>query len=179
MDYSPIVLKNKGVPIKLAQVTALGADIFERALNENDEVIEQEKMLRFTNNVVAEIEQHWGGLENWQTALEQMPVSTIRQTLSYALKMNLSEVGEAMLDGEIIVYSNAIGVAWAIANGVDPIVASRMLKQSAVLAEEQKQSMQKVMDLAVQENFPGDSGTQPGPKRAARSKSSGTSAQPK
>lgn len=177
MDYSPIVLKNKGIPITLAKVNKTeGLDEFAREYDEAGEPITETLNIRFTNNVISEIEEFYGSLESWQERLEKQPVSTLRQTIAFALRRHVSAVGEAMLEGENMQYSNIIGIAWAIANGVDPIVASRMLKQSAALAEEQKrilkEALQQEQDKAVASL--GDSGSQPGPKRAARSKSSGS-----
>lgn len=177
MDYTPLVLKNKGVPCEFAKVKKFGPkdDDWAREYDETGEPVIEVLNVRFTNNVIAELEQHWGGLEKWQQSLETMPVSTIRQTFAYALRKSNMEVGEAMLDGEQMKYSNIIGVAWAIANGVDPTIASRLLAQSVALANEQKRIITEA--LATQENeiadSLGDSGSQPGPKRAARSKNSG------
>jgi hypothetical protein len=175
MDYSPIVLKNKGVPCEFVKVKKIDETLYERVLNEDGEIVKDTLMVRFTNNTIADIEQHWGTLEAWQEALTARPVSTCRDTLSFALRRPILEIGEAMIDGEIMTYSNVIGIAWAIANGVDPIVASRMLKQSAVLAEAQKETLNKALEQnnqLIQDSL-GDSGSKPGPKRAARSKNSG------
>lgn len=175
MDYSPIVLKNKGIEIPLAKVTKIeGVEDYVREYAEDGEPVIEKVWLRFNNNVISDIEEHYGGLELWQQRLEQHPISTLRQTLSFALRRHVVQVGEAMLEGENLTYSNAIGVAWAIANGVDPIVASRMLKQSAELASEQKRLMQEILTEQMKtQNSPGESGSQPGRKRAARTKSSG------
>lgn len=176
MDYSPIVLKNKGVPITLAKVNKTeNIDEFTREYDDVGEPVTESVNIRFTNNVISEIEEFYGSLEQWQERLEKQPVSTLRQTLAFSLRRHVSSVGEAMLEGENMQYSNAVGIAWAIANGVDPIVASRMLKQSAALAEEQKRILKEAL-MEQQEQItasPGDSGSQPGPKRAARTKSSG------
>ena len=183
MDYSPIVLKNKGVPVKFYKTKKAenGLDVWEREYDEVGEPIVVDSFVRFNNNVIADIEVHWGSLEEWQERIEKQPVHTLRQTLAFATRRHSSDIGEAMLDGEVLGYSNVIGTAWAIANGVDPIMASRMLKQSAELAEEQKRLLNEAMDAQQEktQDFLGDSGIQPGPKRAVRTKSSGTSAQPK
>lgn len=181
MDYSPIVLKNKGIEIALVKVIKIdGAEDYVREYAEDGEPVIEKVWLRFNNNVISDIEEHYGGLELWQQRLENHPISTLRQTLAFALRRHVVAIGEAMIEGENLTYSNAIGIAWAIANGVDPIVASRMLKQSAALADEQKQAMQSILteQVTIQDSL-GESGSQPGPKRAARTKSSGTSAQPK
>jgi hypothetical protein len=183
MDYSPIVLKNKGVPTKFYKTKKVegGLDLWEREYDDVGEPIIVESFVRFNNNIIADIEVHWGSLEDWQDKLEKQPVHTLRQTLAFATRRHNVDIGEAMLDGEVLGYSNVIGTAWAIANGVDPIMASRMLKQSAELAVEQKRMLNEAMSQQQEktQDFLGSSGTQPGPKRAARTKSSGTSAQPK
>jgi hypothetical protein len=176
MDYSPIVLKNKGIPCNLIKVQRVqGTEEFERIFTDDGEPIIEQVNIKFTNNVIAEIEMHWGSLESWQEKLEAMPVSTLRQTMAFCLKRHPVEVGEAMLDGEVLTYSNVIGAAWGIANGVDPMVASGMLKQSTALANEQRRILNDAMKEQQEktEAFLGSSGSRPGPKRAARSKSSG------
>jgi hypothetical protein len=175
MDYSPIVLKNKGIPCIFAKTRKVDESTYEREFDDEGNPVTENLMVRFTNNTIADIEQHWGNLELWQEALGQRPTMTCRDTLAFALKRNIVDIGEAMLEGEIMMYSNVIGIAWAIANGVDPIVASKMLKQSAVLAEAQKDTLNKAMEATnktIQDSL-GDSGSKPGPKRAARSKNSG------
>ena len=81
-----------------------------------------------------------------------------------------------MLDGEVVMYSNVIGTAWSIANGVDPTTASLMLQQSVGLAKEQKQALNEELNKSLENlnSSPGPSGTDSGPKRASRSKSSGS-----
>jgi hypothetical protein len=176
MDYSPIVLKNKGISVEVAKVKQVEPQVWEREYDEVGETVKETVFIRFSNNVISDIEDHWGSLDLWQQALEQRPVSTIRQTLAYSLKKAPDAIGEMMLEGQTIHYSNAIGVAWALANGVDPTSASRMLKQSAELAEEQKKMLNEQINQStvMMENSLGKSGTQPGAKRAARTKSSGS-----
>lgn len=173
MDYTPIVLKNKGVPANFAKTKKVGVkdDDWTRETDEEGNPQIEVLHVRFTNNAIAEIEDHFGTLEKWQEALEQQPFKTIRQTLAFVLKRPATQVGEAMLDGDIVMYSNVIGVAWSIANGVDPIAASRMLKESLGLAEEQK----KALNEALTQNLDslGDSGSNSGAKPTGRSKSSG------
>jgi hypothetical protein len=180
MDYSPIVLKNKGVPVQFAAVTKISDSEYERQYDEVGEVIIETVNVRFTNNIIADIEEHWGTLDIWQQTLEAKPITTLRQTLAYATRRPLLLIGDAMLEGETMQYSNAIGVAWAIANGVDPTVASTMLKQSSVLAEEQRKILKEALTAGLEqqqepqtENSPGKSGTRPGRKRAAPLKNSG------
>lgn len=174
MDYTPIVLKNKGIPTEFAK-TQKSESGWGRVVDEDGEPEKEIVFVKFTNNSISDIELHFGGLETWQEQLEKFPITTIRQTLAFVLKRDIHDVGEAMLDGEVVMYSNVIGTAWSIANGVDPTTASRLLKQSVGLANEQKQSLNEQLNKAMQENSSlGTSGSDSGPKRASRSKTSGT-----
>jgi hypothetical protein len=179
MDYTPLVLKNKGIPVQFCVVKKVSDVDYEREYDEVGEPLKETVYIRFTNNVIADIEEHWGNLEAWQTSLEAQPITTLRQTIAFATKRPVRSVGEAMIEGESMDYSNAIGVAWALANGVDPIAASRMLKQSKVLAEEQRKILSEALTVGNSEeteDSPGESGTPPGRKRAAPLKNSGNSA---
>lgn len=149
--------------------------MWERTYTEDGEVEKTVHHIKFTNNVISDIEVHFGGLEAWQQSLEKFPITTVRQTFAFVLKRELMEVGEAMLDGEVVMYSNVIGTAWSIANGVDPTTASLMLRQSVGLANEQKQALNEELNKSLEklDSSPGLSGTDSGPKRASRSKSSG------
>lgn len=173
MDYSPVILKNKGVPCKFIKLVENG-ETWERVVDEDGEPKTETQFVKFTNNSISDIELHYGGLDAWQEQLEKFPVTAVRQTLSFVLQQEPVRVGEAMLDGEIVMYSNVIGTAWSIANGVDPTVASQVLQQSTRLAEEQKRLLNDQMSKAVKVTpSPGTSGTDSGPKRASRSKNSG------
>jgi hypothetical protein len=175
MDYTPVVLKNKAVSIRFYKVKKIQPEnVWVREQTEEGEDIIESSFVKFTNNSIADIEDFFGGLEAWQEKLEKLPVNTIRQTLAFALRKDVEEVGEAMLDGEVVIYSNIIGTAWAIANGVDPTVASRMLQNSAQLAEEQRKQLNETLINQTLPDSPGPNGTASGPKRASRSKSSGS-----
>jgi hypothetical protein len=173
MDYTPIVLKNKGIPCEFAKVKKTG-DSFTRSYTETGEVEKEVIHVKFTNNSISDIELHFGGLEAWQEQLEKFPITTVRQTLAFALKRDVEETGEAMLDGEVVMYSNVIGTAWSIANGVDPSLASRLLQQSLGLANDQKQALnQELVKTLDTVDSLGTNGSDSGPKRASRSKNSG------
>ena len=149
--------------------------MWERVYTEDGEVEKVVYNVKFTNNVISDIEIHFGGLEAWQEKLEKFPLTTVRQTLAFVFRKDVIEVGEAMLDAEVVMYANIIGTAWSIANGVDPTIASRMLLQSVGLAKEQKQALNEELNKTLEkmDSSLGLSGTDSGPKRASRSKSSG------
>lgn len=173
MDYSPVILKNKGVPCKFIKLAKNG-ETWERVVNEDGEPELETLFIKFTNNSISDIELHFNGLENWQEQLEKFPITTVRQTLAFVLRRDAIQIGEAMLDGEVVMYSNVIGTSWSIANGVDPTVASQMLKQSVGLADEQKRLLNEQLSKTLKTtSSPGTSGSDSGQKRASRSKNSG------
>jgi len=174
MDYSPVILKNKGVPCEFVKTQKSG-DVWERVYKEDGEIEKVTYHVKFTNNAISDIELHFNGLEAWQEKLEKLPITTVRQTLAFALRKDVLEIGEAMLDGEVVMYSNVVGTAWSIANGVDPTIASRMLWQSVGLANEQRETLNKELSKSLEkiDSSLGLSGTDSGPKRASRSKNSG------
>lgn len=174
MDYTPVVLKNKGVPCEFAKTQKTEIS-WQRITDEEGEPQKETLFVKFTNNSISDIELHFNGLEAWQEQLEKFPITTIRQTLAFVLRRDVFDVGEAMLDGEVVMYSNVIGTAWSIANGVDPITASQLLKQSVGLANEQKQALNEELNKTMKASSSlGTSGTDSGPKRANRSKTSGS-----
>ena len=175
MDYTPIILKNKGVPIEFAVVEKQADGTYRRKFNEEGEPEIYKAYVRFTHNTIADIEDKYLTLELWQKAMEARPTSTVRDTFAIALGKEPYEIGESMLDGRIFDYSNAISASWGIANGVDPTVASRLLRQGNELAKNQlqEQNLAITQSLDLQDS-PGKTGSQSGTKRAAASKSSGS-----
>jgi hypothetical protein len=175
MDYTPIVLKNKGVPAEFAKTKKNDDGTWSRVFGADGEPETHVLHIRVTNNTVAEMEETWGSLDGWQDAMDKQPILTLRKTLSLALRRDPYEIGESMLEGQQVTYQNCVAVAWAIANGVDPTAASLALRQSAGLAEEQRRVVEQALlqnPLSAQDS-PGKSGSTSGRKRAARSKSSG------
>ena len=178
MDYTPIILKNKGVPCSFSKVKYINENppTWEKVYDAEGNIVAESLNIKFTNNSIADIETHYKGLDNWQNQLESLPVSSIRQTFSFVLNLPVNQVGEMMLEGELLHYSNVIGAAWAIANGVDPKVASRMLRQSAELAVNQRKTLNETLTETLNlgtEDSPGTNGSDSGSKPASRSKNSG------
>lgn len=141
MDYTPIVLKNKGVPILLAVVERSEGGAWKRKFDEEGEYEKHTAYVRFNHNTIADIEDRFGDLEQWQKMQETRGTSTVRETLSICLAQDKEKIGESMLEGALTDYQNAIAMAWSICNGVDPTTASRLLRQAEKLAEEQRQAI--------------------------------------
>jgi 3-methyladenine DNA glycosylase AlkD len=103
--------------------------------------------------------------------------------LGLLLKEPLDKAGMRMIEGNLTDYTNAVGVGWALANGVDPTVASRLLKQAEaavdsqvkMLNEELKKTVQEMEDEATH----GEPQSQRGAKPTKGSKTSGKPAPPK
>lgn len=176
MDYTPIILKNKGVPVEFAVVEKQSDGTYRRKYDEAGEFEKKKVFIRFTHNTIADIEDQYSTLELWQIAMDTRPTHTLRDSMALALNIDKHEVGESMIEGRIYEYSNAVSTAWGIANGMDPTVASRLLRQGNELAEKQIQENQEQMMQAVAkvtEDSPGKTGSRSGAKRVAPSENSG------
>ena len=150
MDYTPAVLKNKGVPVKIAVLREEGGrwlPIFDA----DGEQETEEFHVRFTHNTIADIEELWDGLQDWQEAMETKPVSTLRRTFALLLVESVDRAGLRLLEGRLGDYTSAIGVAWAIANGVDPTVASRLIAQAEAATDSQIILLNEELEKAVME----------------------------
>lgn len=169
MDYTPIVLKNKGVPIQLAVLERTEGGAWKRKFNEEGDFEKEIAFVRFNHNTIADIEDRFGDLEQWQQMQETRASSTCRETLSICLAQDKQKIGESMLEGALTDYQNAIAMAWSICNGVDPTTASRLLRQAEKLAEEQRQAINAELENQLpKEPKPsrGKTGSASGPKQA-------------
>ena len=77
------------------------------------------------------------------------PVSTLRRTLGLMLSEPLAQVGARMVEGRLAEYTNAVGVAWALANGVDPTMAQRLLEQSRAAVDSQMNLLDEQLEQSV------------------------------
>ena len=142
----------------------------------------EELFIKFTHNTIADIEEVWDGLAEWQSQMEVKPVSTLRRTLALIMHEDVEVVGSQMIEGRLPEYSNAIGVAWAIANGVDPIMASRLLTQAEAATDSQIKVLNEEISESLAEMEKDTPGSKPSPrgvKSAKTTKSSGKKAPPK
>ena len=112
------------------------------------------------------------------------PVSTLRRTLGLLLKEPLDKTGMRMIEGNLTDYTNAVGVGWALANGVDPTVASRLLKQAQSAVDSQTKILndeltKTVAEMEEAEDTLGEPQSQRGAKQTKGTKTSGKQAPPK
>ena len=178
MDFTPAVLKNKGVPVavaKLREESGTWAPVFDSEGGQETE----EFNVRFTHNIIADIEDLWDGLSEWQLAMENKPVSTLRRTIALLSAEPIEKAGLRMIDGRLAEYTNAVGVAWALANGVDPTVASRLLKQAEAAVGSQTAMLNEELTKTVnemEEDTHGKTPSQRGAKQTKGTKTSGKQA---
>jgi hypothetical protein len=185
MDYTPAVLRNKGVPVRMAALR--NEDGAWVQIYDSEGNIETEEFhVRFTHNTIADIEEVWDGLPDWQEAMAAKPVSTLRRTYGLILTEPVEKVGMRLLEGQLGSYNNAIGTAWALANGVDPTVASRLLAEAEVATDSQVKMLNdellETLDEVEEEKKAtrGKQPSQPGAKGQTKgTKTSGTKAQGK
>jgi predicted PP-loop superfamily ATPase len=150
MEYTAAILKNKGVPVIVANLREDDGK-WVPVYDAEGEQETEEFHIRFTHNVIADIEELWEGLQEWQEAMEQKPVSTLRRTLALLMVENVDKAGMRMVEGRLADYTSAIGVAWALANGVDPTTASRLLKQATVAVDSQMEILNEELEKSVTE----------------------------
>lgn len=151
MDYTPAVLKNKGVPVNIATLREEGKGKWVPVYDAEGEQETEEFWVKFTHNIIADIEELWEGLQEWQESMETKPVSTLRRTFALLLKESIEKAGMRLIEGRLTDYTGAIGVAWALANGVDPTVAQRLLVQAYTAADLQIELVNEELKKAVTE----------------------------
>ncbi len=178
MEYTAEILRNKGVPIEVADVIHIDGD-WPLQYTPEGELKTETIYVRFTHNVIADIEELWGGLDKWQAQMETKPVSTLRRILSLIENEPLEVTGARMIEGRLPEYSNAIGVAWAMANGVDPEIASQLLVEAEIGVGSQIKMLNEELKENLVGNTLGQEPSQPGAKQDKDTETSGTPAQPK
>ena len=144
VQYSAAVLRNKGVPI---EVHALDDDGAVQTDGEGAAVTAL-RWVRFDFNAIADIEEEWDGTSKWEAALSGESesdeagsgasaslVRAVRKTLSIVWNEDPREVGAVLITQNMMDYTVAIGVAWGLANGLDPtFAAERLTEATATIA---------------------------------------------
>lgn len=151
---SSVILRNKGCPVETCVVQPTEAGL-RRVLDEEGSPTLEKRWVRFTANSIADIEEHFGSLGEFEEATGNHPFKAVRQALAIIWEVEPREAGEMMVDGKINDYSTAIGTALAIANGVDPTQAAALLEMGltavAEAMDERRVEVQKVLDEAAAE----------------------------
>jgi hypothetical protein len=136
MDFSPAVLRNKGVPVVVQRVEQDADGRWVPVLDADGAAVTDTRYVRFDFNAIADIEEEWGGTANWEASLNpedgkasSSVLRTVRKTLAICWGEDVRHVGAQLIPDQFLPYTLAMGVAWALANGVDPTVAAERLRQ--------------------------------------------------
>ncbi len=89
------------------------------------------------------------GLEAFQQALEAKTAGTLRKVLSIAFAKEETEMGLSMDPSQMVHYQNAVGVAWSIAQGVDPTDAAKVLQRANAAVATQLASLASQLDKTM------------------------------
>lgn len=120
------------------------------------------------NTIEGYEDRNFYGVEAFEQALQQKVQTATRRVLSIAMGVPEEEAGNAMIPSKAMEYQTAVGVAWAIAQGVDPTVAAKMLHEGLAAVAEGRDAMasqlQKMMGQgeASTTEAPGPTGSPPG-----------------
>jgi len=140
MDTSPATLRNKGVP-----VTLVGSD------GESLEV----HYVRFNFNSIVELEDAFGGINEFEREMQNKPFSATRKALAVALGMPVADLGERMRMEDMGEYAAGVTMAWGMANGLDPTLAAMRLdqatKEMAKTREEMAEAQRAELEKATTE----------------------------
>lgn len=194
MNHSAAVLRNKGVCVEINQTTEGEGGVWEVVRGKGDEPTTEKVWIRFDGNALADLEEAFGDLGLYQAATATNPHTAIRRTISLVMGWddfhprdaggNLEPSGRlcpgcrraglALKPGLIREYGSAIGAALALANGLDPTQAVRLLEQGAKANAELVEARNKAVDemLAVDESTSTD-GSDSGSLPVAATTSSG------
>lgn len=178
------VLKNKGIPVPVHALET-GPDgnpalPYRRLVTQAGDPVEVEMWVRLTNLGLADLEEKWGGLQQWQEALASKPFSTLLDTLAIVWEEPRRAAGLRMIDGGTDDYSTAIGAAFMLANGVPPervgeVIARGVRASAAERARLLDEGLREILadDGEALTASSGTSGSLPGPAPDGPSPSSG------
>lgn len=113
-------------------------------------------------------ERNFYGVEAFQQALGQKVQKTVRTIFAIAFDLPEEEAGTAMIPSKALEYQTAVGVAWSIAQGVDPTDAAKMLHEGLAAVGEAKGrlasefSKMTAPDEVSTTDPPGPTGSPPG-----------------
>lgn len=178
MNHSAAVLRNKGVAVEVNSTAQTDDGVWEIVKAKGDEAATEKVWLRFDGNALADLEEAFGDLVAYQMATATNPHIAIRRTISIVLgwddlhprdtsgKLEPSgrlcsgcrRAGLSMIPGKTRDYSTAVGAALALANGLDPTQALRLLEQGAKANAELADARNKAVDemLALDEAEQGE-----------------------
>lgn len=91
-------------------------------------------------------ERRFYGLEAFQKAMEVKPATAIFRSMAIGLGMTDDYLATSMVDGAMIEYQNAVGVAWSMAQGVDPTEAAKVLQKAKAATADLRRNLAAELD---------------------------------
>lgn len=79
----------------------------------------EKKKIRFSNRVLAELEDTYGDLQVWSNMVDERPNATVLTTLSIVFQKERNEVGEMIMTKHIEEYQFAVLTAWLLSMGAE------------------------------------------------------------
>jgi hypothetical protein len=146
MDFTPITLRNMGVPIRMAVLNDAGKPTY----TPDGKPVTDVGYLQFDNNVLAEFEAHFGSVQQFVQALDDTPYQALRNALAIVLDVEPKIAANKVPNDENGLADTVAGlfVALAISQGVDPTRAATAYPQTvASLRETQAQTTRDLSDL--------------------------------
>jgi len=138
-DYTPAVLRNRGVPVTIGLTRAEhevrdGKPFTRWILERGPEELPTSTIVyvRFDLQVIADIEQSFGSSKAFLQALSDQPWPTVRTAFALMFERDERDVGRSLLVEHADEYARAVVVAWSLASGLDPQRAVEILEMPLV-----------------------------------------------
>ena len=157
------ILRNRGVPVDVYRTAFINGvdedgvafDGWVAPVDDEDDPIRTKRDVKMTMNTMAEIEDFYGGFQQYQEAMQKQPYRAVRKVLALTWEWPEDRVGVALIEGLMPEYLGAVNTAMAIANGVDPTKAATMLQQGLEAARTQRETadreVQEILDQPDEE----------------------------
>lgn len=139
------VLSNRGVPVQVHKVS----EHDRRALDDGGGYEFTVLNVRFSAYALACIEDTYGGMEDYQKAMEAKPNRTLVDTLALIWGVTAPIVGEMMQDGAQNDYATAVATSLMLANGMEAEDALKVLQSGVRQATERQATMSAALDEAL------------------------------
>lgn len=165
MEINSVLLRNKGVPLRMAVVEQRENRWVRKVVDEEsgDPQI-RTVWVHFDSNTVADMEEVFGSTAAIQTAFEERPQSILRKAIALALGQDERQVGAALLAEDFGEYLLKVQVAWGICMGLDPTQGAKTLEEGRKAIAVGKKKMGEDLDAQLAESIlaspsPGETGS--------------------
>lgn len=140
MDFTPLTLRNRGVPVKLAVLGDDGKPTFDDV----GEPILEEVYLQFDMAIMADVEAKFGSTAAFMATLDEVPYQTIQAIMAILLECDERTASRRILVQELPTVTAAIMVALALSQGLDPTKAAEAYPEAAA-------NLRKAMDALTEQ----------------------------